>query len=450
MTEQKLKTADSRRQHWLMGSARAMAEIPHLFPAELAWQHGGIARFRVLHRPFAAIAHPEYARQVLVTRHNAYQRSYHYRTGSAVIGEGLLSTDGEHWLKHRRQVLPAFGKKTMERVVEASRAAAADALVRWNAMQKTGSPLPIVQETQRLALSTIARTLLSVEMEDSEAERFGKAVRETLYLVRRRNTSWLPHWAPSPADRKMYRTRAILDDYLQPHIRRRQHSAQTSAPDMLHALLQAQDPNTAEPLDNQALLDETKTLFVSGFETTATALAWALHLLARDIEAQQKWQEECRTVLNGRLPEMEDLEKMPFTRQIINETLRLYPPVYNMARECIESDEIGGKHIYPRDVLIISIYGIHRSEEYWKSPGCFVPERFAPGSVYDPHAFLPFAVGKHVCIGAQFAMYELMTFLAVLGSSVRLTPSDNQPIGIRAQITLAPEREICLHLEELA
>ncbi len=438
--------------HWLTGNARQMWNRPHLFPAELAWQNGGLARFRMLHKYLYAVTSAEYARQILVTNHDRYERSFQYKTGRIVIGDGLLSTDGPEWLKRRREMLPAFKAHTMRQLVEAAGAATEDAMRRWQTIDEETGSVPIVAEIQRLALIIIGKTLLSTEIDDGHAADFGHAVRETLYLVRQRNTSLirLPMWLPSSANDRIHKTRQVLDEFLVPHIEnRRMQPDKDVKSDILDLLAHSRDKESGSKLDDQALLDETKTLFVSGFETTATALSWTLYLLSRHPEIAARWHRECAQVLKGRLPTSDDLELLTFTKQIIQEALRLYPPVYNMARECVTDDTLGSVRIRKGSVLLISIYGIHHAEAYWPQPEKFDPDRFAPERSLPANAYYPFALGKHVCIGAQFAMTEMITILGIIGSRLRICAADPQPVGIRAQITLAPDQEILLRMRAL-
>ncbi len=440
------------KSHWLTGSARQMWDRPHQFPAELAWSSGGLARFRMLHKHLYTVTNADYARQILVTKHDRYERSFQYKTGRVVIGDGLLSTDGPMWLKRRREMLPAFKTHTMIKLVEVAAEATATAISRWQTIDEETESVPIVAEIQRLALIIIGKTLLSTEIDDDHAADFGHAVRETLYLVRQRNTSLLrlPMWMPNSANARIHRTRQVLDEFLAPQIVSRktnQDAAQTA--DILDTLVHSRDKETGDKLDDQALLDETKTLFVSGFETTATALAWTLYLLSRHPSVAARWNKECSEAIGTALPTFEDLDRLPFTKQIIQEALRLYPPVYNMARECVAEDTLGSRRIKKGSVLLISIYGIHRSEAYWPRPDEFDPDRFAPDRALPPNAYYPFAMGKHVCIGAQFAMNEMITILAVIGARIGVCPADQEPVDIRAQITLAPSREILLRTHPL-
>jgi cytochrome P450 len=333
-------------------------------------------------------------------------------------------------------------------VAPATVAATADLLERWEAARQKGEPVPAVAEMQRLSLAVIGRALLSTQVDADDAVRFGRAVRDSLRVTRERNTSWLnaPLWVPTRRNRRLHETREILDRYVGRHLEARRAAGECPRDDILQSLLQARDPETGEPLPHQALLDETKTLFVAGFETTATGLAWALYLLARHPEAAERWHEEIDRVLNGAAPTWEDLERLTWTGQIVRETLRLKPPVYNLGRECVADDVLDGCPIRPPTVVLISVYGIHHGEEWWPEPRRFRPERFAPGAAWPEHAFLPFAVGKHLCIGAGFAMAEMTLALALIGQRFRIALADEREVEERAQITLVPAREIPLCL----
>jgi enediyne biosynthesis protein E7 len=428
--------------HWLWGYAREMAAAPHRFPAELGWKFGGLAPYRVLHKSLVAVTHPDYAKHILVTHQERYQRSFQYRNHQLIVGKGLLSTDGDIWLKRRRQALPAFRPEVLRRIVPATCMATEELLKRW---ESSRDPVPVVADMQRLSMSVIGRALLSTDLQEEDATRFGQAVRESLWLVRKRNTSVLnaPMMFPTRDNQRLRETRNILDTYLNSHVAARRGGEQQN--DMLDALLQARDPDTKEPLPHQALLDETKTLFIAGFETTATALAWTLYLLARHRQAAERCHEEVMRTLNGRLPAWEDLEKLVWTSQVINEALRLYPPVYTMARECTAEDVIDGRAIRRGTIAVISIYGIHRAEQWWPEPFAFRPERFDECDSA-PNAFLPFGLGKHVCIGNNFAMIEMKLILAMIAQKFRLELVDDREVTERAQITLVPSREIPLRL----
>lgn len=429
--------------HRVLGSALQLAAGPHRFVADTGRLHGGLAAFRVLHRPFLAVTDAEYVRHVLVTHHDRYQRSYHYE--NPILGKGLLTTDGPVWLKRRRQVSPAFRRDALERLVPLARRETERLLARWEEHARLGRPAPLGADMMELAISVIGKSLLSAEVSPEEAARFGATVRHALSLLRRRNNSLFraPRWAPTRLNRGLRASRRALDDFLRPIIAA--HRADPGARgDLVDALLAVRDPETGDALDDGEVLDETKTLFGAGFETTATALTWTLYLLARHPEVAERWHAELDRELGGRPPEWADLERLRFTGNVVSESLRLFPPVYNAARECVVPDSIDGYPIPRGTVLLLSILGVHRDPRHWAEPDAFRPERFE--GEWPRRAFLPFATGKHQCIGNHFALTEIAVSLALIGQRFRLALADPAPVEPVAQITLVPSREIPLRL----
>ncbi len=444
-----LRAIPSADGHWLLGSAREVRNGIHRFVAELGLRHGGLARFRILHRRMIAVTHPDLLRHILLTRHERYERSFHYRTTRATVGRGLLTTDGDYWKMRRRQIQPAFRPEQVQRVVPATHRATEELFARWEVSRRAGTTVPIVADMQTLTLTAMCRALLSVGIESEEARVFGAAVSESLYAVRRKNNSLcpMPRWVPDRNNRMLRGIRGVLDRFVTRHLQPRLAPGAEPRADIAQGLLDARDPETGEALPWQSILDETKTLFIAGFETTATVLTWALHRLSHEPEVAARWHDEVDRVLGGRAPEWADLPRLVYTTQIANETMRLYPPVYNMGRECYADDELGGCRIRKGETLLLSIYGAHRTPEFWPEPERFDPARFGPDRTWAKHAFLPFALGKHQCIGNTFAVAEATLALAQIGQRYRLRPTLGLDVPIRAQVTLAPANEIPLHLE---
>lgn len=431
--------------HWLLGNALDMQREAHVFVSRLCHAHGGLARFRVLDRTFVATTDIAHVRHWLVTRHERYGRSFPMRNGALVLGPGLLTSDGEDWLKHRRMLLPPFRRGSLAPVVEATRASVAAMQQRLQGQGEVVSP---AIEMRRVALDVISRTLFSEAMRPEIADWFGAMVSEALRLIFRRNYQPvpLPFAVGTPAHRRLWRIKADLDAYLAERIAARRREARAEPQDLLDAMLAARDAETGAPLPPEQLLSEVKTMFVAGFETSATALTWALYSLARNPAAAEAWAAELDTVLCGRDPGAQDVERLPYLGQVVHETLRLYPPVFASVRQALADDEVGGYLLKRGTQCLISIYGIHRSPVYWPQPERFLPERFAPGAAWERDAFLPFLVGKHQCIGNHFAMLELAIALAMIGQRYRVSLVDERPVGTSPQITLVPDRELLLRL----
>ncbi|MEE4379767.1 MAG: cytochrome P450 [Candidatus Competibacteraceae bacterium] len=433
--------------HWLLGHARPMQKEAHSYVADLCRQHGDLVSFRVLNRRLVATNNAAYARHWLVTHHERYGRTFPMHNGALVLGGGLLTSDGEHWLRHRRMLLPPFRPGQLEPLVAATQEATLALLDRWDALQRRGEPIAIPQEMRRLALDVISRMLFSEPMDPTTADWFNALVTRALQLIFRRNYHPypLPFWLPTPDHNRLRGIKSHLDRYLLERIAARVAPPPDEPRDLLDAMRAARDPESGAPLSPEDLLAEVKTMFVAGFETTATALSWALYLLAGHPDEDAAWADELNTVLAERPPTWEDVPRLKYLNSVVLETLRLYPPVFAAVRQALADDEMAGYVLREGTLCLVSIFGIHRSSAYWPEPERFRPARFAAGD-WPKEAFLPFLTGKHVCIGNHFSLLEMTVALALMGQRYRFERVDDQPLGMRPQITLVPDRELYLRL----
>lgn len=428
--------------HPLFGSARELRRAPHSFPSDLAWQHGGIARFRVLHRQIVVIADPELAQEVLVSRWQRYVRGRPSRN-IGLISNGLLALSGQEWLERRRLAQPAFNREMLNGVVSTTRACVTVLLAAW---ERAGDGAVALEPGMlRLSMSTIARMLLSADVSEVSAERTAALLRRGLALIAKRNTMiWpAPPWLPTPTNRGFRAVRRELDRFIVSHLATR--ASEASATTDLHAALRAaRDPRTGKAFTAEALLEETKTLFFAGYETTATSLTWTLYLLARHPGVAEALFEEFQRVLGGRDLVMADLSALPYARAVLQEAMRLYPPVYTLPRRTAAEDELGGYLIPAGTPVLISILGVHRAPAWGADVAAFRPDRFLdPG--WPRRAYLPFGAGRHLCIGSDVAHVESLVALSIILRRYRLaTPSE---VGVRPRITMVPDGEIRLQLE---
>ena len=447
--ENMLRSIPSADGHWLLGSAREFAHAPHLFVAEQGRRNGGLTQFRVLHKRFLTTASPDVAHQILVTHREHYERSVHYKRLAMIIGNGLAASEGSTWRKRRAVINPLLRGEHLKQLVPTVCDSVCEVLKGWEDKRAHGTPIELVRETQRLAMGAISRMLLSTDISQTTSHRLGTAMREATLRLREYNTSLfpIPLSCPIHRNRRFHGHRETLDRFIDGHVKSRQANGQPNKPDFLSVLMAAKDPDTGERLPQQAVIDETKTLFLAGFETTASAMSWALYLLASHPEHAAKWHEEVDRVLQGRLPQWDDLPKLSYTTQVLQETMRLYPPFYTIARQCVREDRIAGYAVPRFATILISVYGIHRDPAWGSDPEEFRPERFARKADIPRTAYIPFATGKHVCVGNDFTMTEMITTLAILGQRYRLIRADDKPVQAKAQIGLVPAREIPVYLE---
>lgn len=441
-----LKKIPVATRRGLMGDLRAFASAAHLEVAGLARKHGGIAQFRLLHKRLIAVSNPDYAQHMLVGRRERYHRGIENRELRAITGDGLLVTDGHPWLRRRRQMQPSFRATSLQPLVPAVSDTVLRLLDRWERSRRQANPVPVVADTQSLTISAMVRMLFSHDIDFEEALHLGDAVRNGFRMVGRRQLCRLvpPLWVPTRSNRALKRHCRVLDSFVRSRVVEHQRKDSSRSADIVNALIESRDPETNAPLSSDALTDEVKTLMVAGFETTSSTLAWALYLLARHPEAAARWHDEIDRVLGGRCPGWDDLERLPYTAHVLHETMRLYPPVHTIARDCVEEDDFDGYKIPRGSTVLISVYGIQRGEAWGPDPDAFRPERFATD--WPKRAFLPFATGKHVCIGKQFALIEMMVALALIGQRYHLALRSNSVVEPKAQVTMVPAEEIFISL----
>jgi cytochrome P450 len=413
--------------------------VPELFGRNMIYN-------RILFLHSFLINKPEYIEHVLLTNHANYSKSQFLRRMlGPILGDGLLTSEGELWRRQRRIAAPAFHNKRIAAFVDTFAACTQAMLTRWRTLPQ---PFEVTAEMMGLTLDIIARTMLSTDVR-GEVE----AVRRLMEIVVSMRPSvpdllglpeWLPRRQPAAYRGAVAQFEALVAGFL---AERRADGIDRG--DLLAMLLAARDPDTGEGMSDKQLRDEILTIFLAGHETTANALAWVWYLLARHPQAEARLHEELDRVLGGRVPTYADLAELKWTRMVIEETLRLYPPAHTIARTALGEDRIGGVRVPAGAFISISMYVTHRNPNLWPQPERFDPERFAPAEVARRHryAYLPFGGGPRICIGSSFALAEAQVVVAAIAQRyrVRLAPGQVvEPIGL---ITLRPKGGIKMTLE---
>jgi len=383
---------------------------------------------------------PDAIRHVLIDNADNYTRT---ATGIRVLrpmlGEGLLLAEGRAWKHQRRTLAPAFTPRAVATLVPHMLSATDEVVA--DLRSRAGSPVDLRESMQHLALEIAGRTMFSFEMGTH-----GRALREFVIEYGTRLASprfldlLLPLGWPTPQDvaRALFRrrwTRFIGELIAARRAAGKSHGAPPR--DLFDLMVAARDPETGEAFSDDQLGDQVATMILAGHETTATALFWALYLLALDPAAQQRLAHEARAV-GGDAPEF---ERLPFTRAVLDETLRLYPPAFLIAREATGPDQVAGLPVRKRDVMLVAPWLLHRHEKLWTDPNAFVPARFLPGAPPpDRFAYLPFGVGPRVCIGAHFALVEATLALAKIVGAFRIELIDPEPVMPIGIVTTQPDR----------
>ena len=385
---------------------------------------------------------PDAIRRVLVDNHANYGRTpATLRILHPLIGDGLFLAEGKAWKHQRRLVAPAFAPRSLEIVARHVAAVAAETVD--GLLARTPGPVDVLHTVQYLALEVAGRALFSQAM-----RAHGPAIRAGIegYGRRLARPSFLdfllPPDAPDPLAWARRRAGRAFKDVLDRIIAERGSSPPADPPrDLFEVLTTARDPETGEPFAPELLRDQIATLIIAGHETTALSLFWAIYLLALDPHWQERVAEEAASVDVAPEAAAQAFERLPVTRAVIQETLRLYPPAYTIVRLAKGPDTAAGVEVPAGALVVISPWLLHRHRKLWTDPDAFDPTRFLPGAAPpDRCAYLPFGIGPRVCIGAQFALLEATLVLAALVRAFHIDLPGNRRVLPVAVVTTAPER----------
>jgi cytochrome P450 len=444
------RTAPGPRGHPLAGVLHEVRRDPLRFLVETARTYGPVARYRLGPLRSYLVTDPEGVKHVLQEHVRNYTKD-HFSYGMVrwVAGNGLLTSQGDFWLRQRRLAQPAFHRQRIASFGTGIVRAAGELAESWAPSAARGVPVDAAEAFTNLTLRIVGEALFGAGLAEKApvVSRSFTTLSDQL-VTRFRTMRVLPPVLPWGIDRTFRAEAAALSGVVYGIIAERRARGEDTG-DLLSLLMFAQDEETGERMDDRQLHDEVLTMLVAGHETTATALAWVVALLGQHPEVEQKLHAELDAVLAGRDPEMADLPRLPYTRMVIDETLRLYPPVYVLSRKVMEDDEIGGFRIPAGSSVDISPYATHRSPALWERPDSFEPERFAPELVAARHryAYFPFSGGPRQCIGNTFALVEAQLVLATIARRYRLRPvSDTLPVP-EPLITLRPRGGLPVVLE---
>jgi cytochrome P450 len=404
------------------------------FLLRTARQFGDIAYFKLGSQDVFLLSHPEYIRDVLVTRQRCFIKSRMLQRAKILLGEGLLTSEGALHTRQRRLVQPAFHKQRLAGYAETMIALGERARSRW----RSGETLAIDQEMMRLTLAIVAKTLFNADIE-SEANEIGQALTDILSLF---ETVMMPfsellERLRTPSVRRFERAKERLDRTIYRIIGERRASGRDYG-DLLSMLLMAQDDEARGGMSDQQVRDEALTLFLAGHETTANALTWTWFLLSQHPEAEAKFHAELDSALAGRLPAPGDFGRLPYTEMVFAESMRLYPPAWGIGRMVVCDYDLAGYELAPGAIVLLSPFVVHRDARWFSEPERFDPERWREEEKArrPKFSYFPFGGGARVCIGEHFAWLEGVLLLATIGQKWRFRLAPGHPVGHRALITL--------------
>lgn len=448
--EPRYKVAHVGRSNPVFGPLREI-QADNLAAFERMAKEGDAVKFRVLHQTLHLLTHPDHFRHVLVDRVKNYRKQTRgYVLMRGMVRNGLLTSEGSYWQRQRRLAQPAFHKHriaafgdTMVRIAEETRG-------RWT----DGARIDVAHEMMEATLRIVTLTLLSRDSQ-GEANRVGDALSEGLeHITYRTKTPWAPpQWFPTPANRRFTRAVSTLDEVVFGIIReRRQAGPAPGAEDLLDMLIGSVDEETGETMTDEQLRDEILTIMLAGHETTAMSLTWTLHLLAQNPDAEARLLAEIDGVLGSRTATMADLPALPYADRVVQESLRLYPPAWILARRAEENDDFDGVHIAKGDWVFLSPYITQRRPDFWPDPERFDPDRFLPEKVAarNRYAWMPFIAGQRKCIGDQFALMEARLILVTLLQQWRFRSAPGHIAKAEPLLTLRPRGGMPMVLERRA
>ncbi len=411
---------------------------------------GGLHFQRIGVSTVATVTDPAILRHVLIGKAENYAKTPIARALlEPILGRGLLTSEGSFWRRQRRIAAPAFHHRRITAFADMMVALTEDMLAGWEAAATDGRPLDMQAEMSRLTMKVITRAMFSDNLGDDEAREVSEAIRVlSRHKLRLRDLIGVPEWLPRLPDRNIASALGTVDRTVARLIGERRADGRDRG-DFLSMLMLAEDEETGERMSDRQLRDEVITMFVAGHETTATALVWTLYALDRHREAEARLHEEVDTVLADGPPGLADLERLPYTRRVIEETMRLYPTVPQVARQAIAEDSIDGTPVPKGAIINMNIWLAHRDPEVWTDPETFDPDRFEPGRAGNRPklAYFPFGGGPRICIGNNFAMMEAHLILATVARRWRLRLPDGHEVRPVGNIVLRPRHGLPMHLE---
>ncbi len=430
--------------HWFSGNLPDFRRGRLAFLDDCFQKYGDVVSFRFGPRRMVLLNHPDLVEDVLVTQNRKFIKHFALRLTRLTLGNGLLTSEGDFWLRQRRLAQPAFHRERVASYAGAMVAFAERMLDTW----ENGQVRDVQEDMMRLTLEIVAKTLFDADIAGDAAD--ASAAMETLlrsFTARVNQLIRFPERWPTPNNLRLRRAIRRLERILFAIIAERRASGEDRG-DLLSMLLQAQDEDDGGRMTDHQLRDEAMTLFMAGHETTANTMAWVWFLLANHPEAEARLHAELDEVLGGRSPGFDDLPRLAYTEMVVTEALRLYPTVWLLGREAIEPCEVGGYPIRVGTTLYMSQWVIHRDPRWFDDPREYRPERWADGLAkrLPRYAYFPFGGGPRICIGNSFAMMEATLLLATIAQRFRLALTPDATVTPLPTMTLRPDGGVKVRL----
>jgi cytochrome P450 len=407
----------------------------------LALMRDCFARFGDTYRVFApargvynyVIHHPDDIKRVMLSNHRNYTKGEGMDRVKILLGNGIMTSEGEFWRRQRRMMQPSFHRRVIDRFSGLLDEVNEKFAERWAASALRGEPINLTDDVSELTLEIVLRSIFGQDLARLEAH-----LGANPFAVVAKETN---------RDLKFAFRFRSLTKLVAEIIGHRRSTAQEHV-DFLGMLMATRDRDTGAAMSDKEMIDEVLTLIVAGHETTAAALTWTWYLTSQHPDVARRLEAEAERLPRRGL-ELDAAESLAYTHQVIQESLRLYPPGWLLTRRTIDADELGGYSIAPRTDVFICPYLLHRHPAYWSDPEAFKPERFAGADAAERHRFsyIPFAVGPRHCIGEGLALFEMLVHVHRMSQRFRLTRATDEPIELEAQINLRPRSNLMMMVE---
>lgn len=422
----------------LLGNTLQFGRHTFDFLQQCRAEYGDVVYFEVLGQPFYQLNHPDDIHHVLVDNNTNYTKgSFLTEQFGEFLGKGLLLNEGDEWRRQRHLVQPAFGPDRISVYAEMMTDYTERLLDGW----EPGTPRNIHTDMARLALEVAASALLDIDIREESSE-LRSAFRDVTEEFRKRTARpvSLPQWVPTPRNRRYQRALERVDSVVYDIIERRR----TEPGDGVVSMLLEASGESSETWGDRQLRDEVVTLLFAGHETTATALAFTWYLLATHPRQEEALVAELDDVLDGDPPTMADVPQLQYTRKVLAESLRLYPPVFGILREPLRADQIGGYQIPTGATVAMNQIAVHHDPRFFDDPKAFTPERWSDAfeESLPEFAHFPFGGGPRRCIGERFAVLEATLVVATIARQYHVELVSDRDLTLKPSVTTRPEKPI--------
>lgn len=435
-------------KHWLFGNVGALLKDMLPYMTRLSQDFEGFCWLSFPFAPYCFISDPAYIKHVLQDNNRNYIKGKPFKFLKPVVGEGLLTSEGDFWKRQRRLVQPAFHREKIAEMTKGMIELANDLAEEWDTKYKDGDSVNLSLEMNKIALQIVTNAIFKSKIDINQDD----INKDFNFLLQRmmshfRNPFQPPLWFPTfqnLAEKKAIRG---LEKVIYSVIREKNEAEQGS---LLGMLKNAVDEQTGEKMSEKQIRDEVMTIFLAGHETSALSMAYSFLLLAENPQVDQKIQTELTNILENNALTFDKTKDLSYLRQSIQESLRLYPPAHVLLRRALAPDRFGNYEVPTDTNVLMSVYVMHRHPKYWENPEAFLPERFENERIKQipKFAYFPFGGGQRLCIGDQFAMTEMLVVLATLLQKFRFENTQNYHLELEPLITLHPKTDIILTLRK--